>query len=100
MRSTHTAIAVLNLPSRNKEVGPYAHSIVTAMSGNASFLTPDPALAVVSADITAYENAEAAVLARTAGAAEARDVKLVTLRTTLAPTCRSSRTPTRARRRR
>ena len=83
MGVTHSAIAVLKLPRRNKEVGPFANSIVTAMTGNASFPTPNPALAVVSADIVAYENAEVAVLARTKGAAETRDVKLVTLRTDL-----------------
>jgi hypothetical protein len=83
MGVTHSAIAVLKLPRKNKEVGPFAHSIVTAMTGNASFPAPSPALAVVSADIVAFENAEVAVLAGTKGTAEVRDVKLVALRTDL-----------------
>jgi hypothetical protein len=78
----HTT-AVLKMPTRVKNVGPFASSIVTALTGNAYFPNPTPPLATLEGDITAFNTAEAAVLSRTKGAAEARDVKLATLRTDL-----------------
>jgi hypothetical protein len=75
--------AVLRLPKRVKNVGAYAQAILTAMTGNASFPTPNPPLNTVEADLAAYNTAEAAVLSRTKGAAEVRNVKLATLRTDL-----------------
>ena len=98
----HTT-AVLKMPTRVKNAGTFASSIVTALTGNAYFPNPTPSLATVESDIAAYNTAEAAVLSRTKGAAEARDVKLATLRTDLdhlLVTCRGSPTPTPVRRRR
>ena len=63
------AIATLKFPLTSKEVGPYAQSIVIAMTGNASFPSPTPTLAVVSSDIVAFEAAETATLTRTKGSA-------------------------------
>jgi hypothetical protein len=45
--------AVLKMPKSVKKLMPFAQSVVTAMSENASFPSPTPALATVSADITA-----------------------------------------------
>ena len=45
------------------------------MMGNASFPTPTPTLATVSAAITDYQNAEASALARAKGAAATRNGK-------------------------
>jgi hypothetical protein len=78
----HTS-AVLKLPRRVKNIGSFAQSILTAMTGNASFPNPQPSLATVEADLAAFVSAEAAVLSRTKGAAQERNVKLVTLRTDL-----------------
>jgi hypothetical protein len=71
--------AVLNLPRRVKNVGAYANSILAAMTGNASFLTPSPSLATVQTDLDAFNAAEATVLTRAKGSAEARNAKLLVL---------------------
>jgi hypothetical protein len=75
--------AVLKMPKSVKKLTPFAQSVVTAMSDNASFPSPTPALATVSADIAALETAESAVLSRTKGAVETRNLKLATVRTDL-----------------
>jgi len=77
------AIAVLKLSPRVKNVIAFAQAVATAMTDNAHFPTPNPTLAVLQADITALNSAESAVLARTKGAVEDRNVKLAVLRTGL-----------------
>jgi hypothetical protein len=75
-------IVTLNLPKPAAALVKYAVGIVGRMTGNASFPTPVPTLAAVTAAINALEAAETATLARTKGAATLRDEKraeLVTL---------------------
>ncbi len=75
-------IVTLNLPKPVPALVKYAVGIVNRMTGNASFPTPVPTLAAVTAAIDALEAAETATLARTKGAATLRDEKraeLVTL---------------------
>jgi hypothetical protein len=67
------------MPRRVTDVVTYGKSIVTAMTGNASFPTPNPPLATFEADLDGLSVAEAAVLARTKGAAQVRNVKLATV---------------------
>jgi hypothetical protein len=69
-------IAVLKLSKKVKNVIAFAQSVATAMTDNSSFPTPNPPLSTLNADIAALVTAEAAVLARTKGAAETRDAKL------------------------
>jgi hypothetical protein len=71
--------AVLKMPTRKALVGAYATSIVNAMTGNALLPQPVPPLATVSADLAAYEAAEATALTRVKGAAVTRNEKYVTL---------------------
>ena len=78
-----TPRAVLKLPRRINEISPYAKAIETAMTGNPSFPSPMPPLATLSADIAAFDAAEAAVLTRTKGAVEDRNMKLATLKSDL-----------------
>jgi hypothetical protein len=66
-----------------KQVIAFAKSIATALTGNAALPSPTPSLATLEADIAALDSAEAAVLSRTKGAAEARNVKFFALRTDL-----------------
>ncbi|HEX8792060.1 MAG TPA: hypothetical protein VF765_13990 [Polyangiaceae bacterium] len=61
----------------------YAQSVVTAMTGNPSFPSPVPALALVTAGMTALHDAESAALARTKGAVAARNDKRLALVTLL-----------------
>ena len=77
------SIAVLKLSPRIKNVITFAQSLATAMTGNASFPSPNPTLATFQANITALTNAETAVLARTKGAVQDRNAKLATLKTDL-----------------
>jgi hypothetical protein len=77
------SIAVLKLSPRVKNVITFAQSVATAMEGNSSFPTPNPPLTTLNADIAALVTAEAAVLARTKGAAETRDAKLAIVRADL-----------------
>ncbi len=78
-KQTHRPIAVLSIPRRVQAFVPYAQSIVTAMTGNPSFPSPVPALALVTTATGALQDAESATLARTKGAVEARDDKRAAL---------------------
>ena len=75
--------AVLKLPRRASSIGAFAQAIIAAMTGNSNFPTPTPALATLEADLSAFNAAEGAVLARTKGAAEERNAKLAILRADL-----------------
>ena len=77
------SIAVLKLSHKVKNVITFAQSVATAMTGNASFPSPTPTLATLEADIAALNTAETAVLARSKGAAEARNAKFAVLRADL-----------------
>jgi hypothetical protein len=77
-------IAILKLSRQVKQVIAFATSVVTAMTDNASFPSPTPPIATLTSDVDALAAAEAQVLSRTKGAAEARDVKLAALRSDLA----------------
>lgn len=72
-------IAVIKLPVSIPQLIAKAKNIVSMMTGNANFPTPypsnTPALATVTADITALETAESLALTKAKGAASARDVK-------------------------
>ena len=73
-------IATLKLSPRVKNVISFAQSVSTAMTGNASFSSPNPTLATLNADIAALVAAEAAVLSRMKGAAVTRDEKLAVVK--------------------
>ena len=82
-QSVHHPIAVLVLPKPVPALVTYAQSVVKAMTGNPSFPSPVPALATVAAAIGALHDAETATLARTKGAAQARNDKRAALVTLL-----------------
>jgi len=79
----HRSLAVLDLPKRINVLITYANSVVEGMTGNASFPTPSPALATVTAAITDLQVAENAAIIRTKGAAATRDSKRAVLVTLL-----------------
>jgi hypothetical protein len=79
----HRSLAVLDLPKRINVLITFADGVVTAMTGNASFPSPSPALAAVSAAITDLQTAETAALARTKGAVSTRNAKRAVLVTML-----------------
>ena len=70
---THRTIAVLKLPIHVPDLIKLAQSVVQAMTGNAHFPSPTPALTVVSAAITALDAAETATKTRAKGTVQVRD---------------------------
>jgi hypothetical protein len=78
-KSTHRSIASLNLPTKVPALITYAQGIVMAMTGNASFPSPTPPLAALTAAINALQAAETAALARTKGAVPTRNEKRAVL---------------------
>jgi hypothetical protein len=80
---TTRAIASLRLPRQVPALINLAKSIITSMTGNTAFATPEPTLAAVTAALTDLETAETAALARTKGAVATRNVKRAALVTLL-----------------
>jgi hypothetical protein len=78
-KSVQRSLVSLDLPTKVPALITYATSVVTAMTGNASFPTPAPTPAVVTAAIAALQTAESAALARTKGAVTARNDKKAAL---------------------
>jgi len=76
-------IALLRLPKPVKSASAFAKSVVTAITNNPSFPAPTPSIATLDADIAALDAAEAVVLTRAKGSAEARDVKLAAVKVDL-----------------
>jgi hypothetical protein len=77
------AIAVLKMSPKAKTLITFAQSVVTAMTGNATFPSPSLALATFQADIEALVKAETAALARAKGAANTRNAKLAVVKADL-----------------
>jgi hypothetical protein len=77
--SLHRTTAVLKIPKQMSLVRAYATSVVNALTANPSFPNPTPPLATVSADLAAFEAAEAAVITRVKGAAVTRNEKYAAL---------------------
>ena len=81
-KSIQRSVVILNLPRRVPALIPYVQSVVTAMTSNAHFPTPVPALSDVSAAVTALQTAETATLSRLKGTVVVRNdnkAALVTL---------------------
>jgi hypothetical protein len=70
-------IAVLKLAKPAQAVSAYAKTILAGLGDHPSiFVTPNPSLATLKADIDALDAAETQALSRTKGAVEARNAKL------------------------
>jgi hypothetical protein len=70
-----TLYVVLGLPKRNGELLAFAKAVQTALTGNPHFPNPTPTLAVLAADIAAFDLAETAAASKTKGAATNRNGK-------------------------
>ncbi len=77
------AIAVLKMSPKVKSLITFAQSVATTMTDNATFPSPNPTLATLQTDVAALVTAETAVLARTKGAADARNAKLAVVKADL-----------------
>jgi hypothetical protein len=78
-KPTHRLTIALILPKIVALLIVFAENIVKRMTGNPYFPTPTPTLAVVTAAIDDLRAAEAAAVARTKGAASARNQKRTAL---------------------
>ncbi len=74
-KSTRRATVTLHLPPSAPALITYARGIVKAMTGNPSFPSPAPALAVVTAAIDELQTAETAAQGRAKGATTTRNDK-------------------------
>ena len=74
-KSTHRSLVTLGLPKSVPGLIVYAQNIVKRMTDNPSFPNPAPTLAAVTAAIDDLRTTEAAAIARTKGAAAARNDK-------------------------
>jgi hypothetical protein len=81
--SMHRTLVVTKLPRSVPPLLSAARAIVAAMSGNPSFLRPDPTLATVTAAILALNDAETALQSKTRGTRAARDERRRALRARL-----------------
>jgi hypothetical protein len=77
------SVATLKLPRSVPALIALARSMVTSMTSNALFTTPDPTLAAVTAATNELETAQTAAKARTHGAVAARNDKRAVLVTLL-----------------
>ena len=78
-KGINRAIVTLKLPKKVPDLIKFAQAMVTAMTGNANFPTPEPALAPITSATNDLATAETATQARTHGAAATRNAKLATL---------------------
>jgi hypothetical protein len=72
-KTSQRPLVSLALPRRVATLITYAGQILEAMTGNPSFSSPSPTLAVVQQAVGKLQTAEASALARTKGAVQARD---------------------------
>jgi hypothetical protein len=78
-KGINRAVVALKLPRPVPALIKSAQAIVTAMTNNAHFQTPEPPLATVTSATNDLATAETATQARTRGAAATRNDKLATL---------------------
>ena len=70
-----TVFVVLGLPKRNKDLITFCKAVLAALTNNPHFPAPNPTLAVFSADIDAYDQAETAAAGKLPGAPSQRNAK-------------------------
>jgi hypothetical protein len=73
-------IAALNVPRRLDDIVSFARFLVAAMSDNPALSSPALPLATFAADVAELEAAQAAVLTRAKGMADARNARLAAVR--------------------
>jgi hypothetical protein len=83
MTTSHHVLAALNLSTHVPDLIKQGRAFVAAMTGNANFATPSPALAAVTTALDTLDAAETAALTRAKGTAEARDAALAKVKTLL-----------------
>lgn len=81
--SQHRSIAALSPPGPVPALIVFSQSVITKMTGNASFPSPTPTLAVVAQATNDLATAETAANARTKGAVSSRNEKKAALLTLL-----------------
>jgi hypothetical protein len=79
IKAPHRSLIALALPGPVPALISYAEQIVTACTGNPTFPTPSPTLAVITQAINDLQAAEAAAISRQKGAVQARNDKRTAL---------------------
>jgi hypothetical protein len=83
---THHFIAVARIPGAAQALITYAAALIAALTGNAHVPTPNPSLSVLQALLEAFEKAQTATKARTAGTVGARNAARAALRSAIKAT--------------
>jgi hypothetical protein len=78
-KSVNRSLVTLNLPRRVPALITYVQAVLAALTNNANFPTPVPALSALSAALTALQSAESQALSRLKGAVVARNDKKAAL---------------------
>jgi hypothetical protein len=86
-KSIHRATISLGLPAKIADLILYVTAVVQRMTGNPSFPTPIPTLAVLTAAVAALHDAETVALSRVKGAATVRNDKRTALVALLQQLC-------------
>jgi hypothetical protein len=78
-KSIHRATISLDVPKKIADVILYANNIVQKLTNNASFPTPTPSIAALTAAVDDLHSAETTALSRAKGSATVRNDKLTVL---------------------
>jgi hypothetical protein len=81
--STHHVLVALHLSTHVPDILKQGHAIVTAMTGNANFPSPNPPLTSVTAALNLLDTTETTALTKAKGTAEARNAALASVKTLL-----------------
>ena len=81
--ATHHILVALNLSTHIPDIIKQGRAIVVAMTANASFSSPNPALAIITTALDGLDTAETAALTKAKGTAEARNAALAKVKTLL-----------------
>ena len=79
VQSVKRSLVTLSLPRRVPAIITYTQAVLAAMTNNANFPTPVPALSAISAALTALQSAESQALSRIKGAVVVRNDKKAAL---------------------
>jgi hypothetical protein len=83
LKSVNRSLVTLSLPRSIPALITYTQAVLVAMTNNANFPTPLPALSAVSAALTALQSAESQAISRIKGAVVVRNDKKAALVTLL-----------------
>jgi hypothetical protein len=80
-------IAVVNYPTTDEKLITFSLAVLNGFTGNATFPSPDPSLAVFSGHITAFQACQVKAIGKGTGTATARNAKRALVKADLKQLC-------------